>query len=110
MSVAFALWKKVLGLQPHDGRKGEATNNDSLSYIRSTLVLLGMLDLAAIEKDREDDGVEASYGHSFGKSIECLVAHDNYTNNMENIWHMATTNDRINHSSTQTGSDGTRLS
>lgn len=69
LSVAFALWNKVLEETGHT-----SPSNDDLSYIRSTLVLLGMLDLASIERDR-DDGVSQS-GQSNNRSIECLGVHD----------------------------------
>ena len=79
LSVAFALWNIVLEQSDHSSySEDRSKNNDHLSYIRSTLVLLGMLDLASIERDR-DDGVVQSLGQSSGnpnKSIECLVVHD----------------------------------
>ncbi|KAL7554747.1 hypothetical protein ACHAWF_018279 [Thalassiosira exigua] len=74
LSVAFALWKKVL-----QRTHVEKDENDHLSYVRSTLVLLGMLDLAAIERDR-DDGLSSPNGQPYNysnRSIECLVVHDN---------------------------------
>jgi hypothetical protein len=79
LSVAFALWNKVLeqsNLSSYSDDRSKS--NDHLSYIQSTLVLLGMLDLALIERDR-DDGVVQSLDQSSGnsnKSIECLVVHD----------------------------------
>lgn len=68
LSVAFALWNKVLEESGH-----ASPSNDDLSYIRSTLVLLGMLDLASIDRDR-DDGVSQSGQNN--RSIECLAVHD----------------------------------
>ena len=80
LSVAFALWNKVLQ-QSHGN--GSDFSDDSLSYIRSTLVLLGLLELKSIERDRDDDVAPPSlsnrlmgYSHSLNRSIECLSVHD----------------------------------
>jgi tetratricopeptide (TPR) repeat protein len=76
LSVAFALWCEVLRRLGHT----ETTTNQSLSYIRSTLVLLGMLSIAKMDRDR-DDGVASTFGSSLpgvnsNKSIDCLVVQD----------------------------------
>ena len=79
LSVAFALWNKVL--QQSHGTGNEFTN-DNLSYIRSTLVLLGLLELKSIERDRDDDVAQPPssnnrlMGYSSNRSIECLSVHD----------------------------------
>ena len=77
--MAFALWNKVLEQSSHSSYSNDRSkSNDHLLYIQSTLVLLGMLDLASIERDR-DNGVVQSLDQSSGnsnKSIECLVVHD----------------------------------
>lgn len=78
LTVAFALWNKVL--QQSHGTEDDFTH-DNLSYIRSTLVLLGLLELKSIERDRDDDVVQPSVsnrlaGYSSNRSIECLSVHD----------------------------------
>lgn len=78
LTVAFALWNKVL--QQSHGTENDFTH-DNLSYIRSTLVLLGLLELKSIERDRDDDIVQPSLsnrlaGYSSNRSIECLSVHD----------------------------------
>lgn len=72
VSVAFALWSKILHLPTHS--KGE--NQGPLSYIRSTLVLLGVLDLASIDKDRDDVSAPSIPGRPDKKTIDCLIIHD----------------------------------
>ena len=79
LTVAFALWNKVM--QHSHGNGNDFTNNDNLSYIRSTLVLLGLLELKSIERDRDDDAAPTSNsrvmgGYSSNRSIECLSVHD----------------------------------
>ncbi|KAL3792663.1 hypothetical protein HJC23_009391 [Cyclotella cryptica] len=74
LSVAFALWRQVLRL-PHRRGKDDST---TLSYIRSTLVLLGLLELSSI--DREDAPVapvagRSRYQNKSASSIECLRVH-----------------------------------
>ena len=87
LPVAYALWNKVLE-QSH-GIGGKRLSHAHLSYIRSTLVLLGMLDLATLNKYRDDEAaktqkVYSRNGHSsmfdFDRSIECLVVHDSIHN------------------------------
>jgi tetratricopeptide (TPR) repeat protein len=76
LSVAFALWKSVL---QHPNRSGKDFSNDNLSYIRSTLILLGLLELKSIDRDRDDDVAPTSYNRSVGysnRSIECLSIND----------------------------------
>lgn len=71
LSVAFALWRQVLRSSP--GKDDTTT----LSYIRSTLVLLGLVELSSI--DREDVAVHviANNRRNVPKSscIECLRLH-----------------------------------
>ena len=76
LSVAFALWKQVLR-HPQYG-KCNAVSATMLSYIRSTLVLLGLLELSSI--DNEDAPVPTSTaGRSRyqlkSSAIECLRVH-----------------------------------
>jgi tetratricopeptide (TPR) repeat protein len=77
LTVAFALWSKVL---QHSHGNGNGFTNDDLSYIRSTLVLLGLLELKSIERDRDDDVAPSSnnrlVGYSSNRSIECLSVQD----------------------------------
>ena len=72
VSVAFALWSKILQLPMHS--KGQ--NQGPLSYIRSTLVLLGVLDLTSIDKDRDDVSAPGVPGGLAKKTIDCLIIHD----------------------------------
>ena len=77
LSVAFALWNIVLQ-KSNGGRSKKKSSTEQMSYIRSTLVLLGMLDLASIDVDRGDGAgtLSLSLKLSNKKSIECLVVHD----------------------------------
>jgi tetratricopeptide (TPR) repeat protein len=72
LSVAFALWRKVLRL------KGDEST--TLSYVRSTLVLLGLLELSTI--DREDAPIPSATTAPMrsrhpvkSTGIECLRLH-----------------------------------
>lgn len=67
LSVVFALWRKVLKIPE---RQKDVT--DEVSYIRSTLVLLGFLELSEI--DRED--LIGSSQKFDSRTIECLKVHD----------------------------------
>lgn len=74
LSVAFALWNNVLQTSH---KTGTNFSSDKLSYIRSSLVLLGLLELKSI--DRDDDVAPNSSNRSMGysnRSIECLSVHD----------------------------------
>ena len=68
LSVAFALWKKVLKIPDR-----EKDNTNELSYIRSTLVLLGFLELSTIEREDTTTAVTNKFE---SRSIECLKVHD----------------------------------
>ena len=73
VSVAFALWSKILQLSTHSRSQ---SHQSPLSYIRSTLVLLGVLDLASIDKDRDDVSAPSVPGGPAKKTIDCLIIHD----------------------------------
>eukprot|EP00956_Cyclotella_meneghiniana_P015860 scaffold24640_cov68-Cyclotella_meneghiniana.AAC.5 len=79
LSFAFALWKKVLQCKGHNQENNVTAT--TLSYIRSSLVLLGLLELSTI--DSEDTAVvpiiaatnNRRHAPKSSPSIECLRLH-----------------------------------
>ena len=73
LTVAFALWRQVLGLNPDE-------QYTTLSYVRSTLVLTGLLELSTIEGDDvpiPTSNINRNRREPPKTTIECLRLHQN---------------------------------